>query len=287
MYMRYLQILAKCCNQVFQEMAKTEVLATQIKKDERLLCDFAVAQVVEYQHLDNALEGYFMLGFNNKTMAIMVASSISEHLGLPPVTTMDADAQDILGEFLNTFVGQTISEWDKLGLPVRFGTPRMLCEENIEFYNTTPSEPYLIILTLTVSHVVIRVTFVEKSKQEIHIPRVLIVDDSALIRRLLKKAFDDIGFQTDEAVDGQEAVQKFKNFKPDLTIMDLIMPRMGGLDAIMEIRETNPNAKFVILTSTARKDEIVTAKTLGITHYVVKPVTNMVSFRETIRKILE
>ncbi len=286
MYMRYLEILAKCCNQVFQEMAKTEVLSTQIKKDERLLCDFAVAQVVEYQHMENSLEGYFMMGFNNKTMAIMVASAISEHLGLPPITQLDADAQDILGEFLNTFVGQTISEWDKLGLPVRFGTPRMLTEEDVEFYNTAPSQPYLIILTLTVSHVVIRVTFVEKTGEAVHVPRILIVDDSALIRRLLKKAFVDIGFETEEAGDGQEAVQKFKAWKPDLTIMDLNMPRMGGLDAIIEIRETNPGAKFVILTSTARKDELVTAKTLGITHYVVKPVTNMVSFRDTIRKVL-
>lgn len=287
MYMRYLQILAKCCNRVFQEMAKTEVLSTQIKKDERLLCDFAVAQVVEYEHLDQALAGYFMLGFNNKTMAIMVASAISEHLGLPPITQLDADAQDILGEFLNTFVGQTISEWDKLGLPVRFGTPRTLRDEDVEFYNTAPSQPYLIILTLTVSHVVIRVTFVEKSGKGVHVPRILIVDDSALIRRLLKKAFEDIGFQTDEAGDGQEAVQKHKSFKPDLTIMDLIMPRMGGLDAIVEIRESTPNAKFVILTSTARKDEIVTAKTLGITHYIVKPVTNMAGFRDEIRKIIE
>ncbi len=53
--------------------------------------------------------------------------------------------------------------------------------------------------------------------------------------------------------------------------MDLVMPEMGGLDSILSIRETNPDANFIILTSSARKDEVVTAKTIGVSAYIIKP----------------
>jgi len=54
--------------------------------------------------------------------------------------------------------------------------------------------------------------------------------------------------------------------------MDLIMPEMGGLEAIIEIRRKNPNAKFVVLSSTSRTDEVVTAQTLNVLEYMIKPV---------------
>jgi len=54
--------------------------------------------------------------------------------------------------------------------------------------------------------------------------------------------------------------------------MDLVMPKMGGLDAIIEIQESDPEAKFVMLTSCSRKDEVVAAKTLKVLCYIIKPL---------------
>ena len=50
------------------------------------------------------------------------------------------------------------------------------------------------------------------------------------------------------------------------------MPNMSGLDAIVEIQDTNPGAKFVVFTSTSRTDEVVTAKSLNVLSYLVKPL---------------
>jgi CheY-like chemotaxis protein/CheY-specific phosphatase CheX len=287
MYTKYLQILAKWCAAVFQDMANTAVVETKIKKDERLLPDIAVAHIVQYEHLDDMLKGYVMLGFNNKTMAILVASAISEHMGFQPVTQLDDQAKDILGEFVNTFVGRTISEWDQLGLPVRFSPPISLDDLAADPYKSAPSEAYMIILSLTVGHIVLRVTFSKASKLHGHVPRILLVDDSALIRKLLRKTFENEGFQIEEATDGAAAVQMHKHFQPDLTIMDMVMPVMGGLDSIVDIRESTPDAKFIILTSTSRKDEIMTAKTLGVLKYVMKPITDIPKFINDIKESLE
>ena len=76
----------------------------------------------------------------------------------------------------------------------------------------------------------------------------------------------------EQAKDGIDAVEKHRIFRPDLTVMDLIMPQLGGLDAIMQIKESDPEAKFIVLTSTSRKDEVVTAKTLDVLSYVIKPI---------------
>ena len=287
MYTKYLQILARWCADVFQDMANTPVVATKIKKDERLLTDITVAHVVEYESLDDTLKGYVMLGFNNKTMAVLVASAISEHMGFPPVTELDDRAKDILGEFVNTFIGRTISEWDQLGMPVRFGAPIALDDLAVESYKVALSEAYMIILSLTVGHVVLRVTLGKTSKFHGHVPRILLVDDSALIRKLLRKTFENEGFQIEEAKDGAEAVQVHKSFQPDLTIMDMVMPVMGGLDSIVDIRESTPDAKFIILTSTSRKDEIITAKTLGVLKYIIKPITDIPKFINDIREALK
>lgn len=286
MYTKYLQVLAKSASQVFQEMTNTEVISASIKRDERLMTGFSVAQVIEYEHLDNRVRGYFMLGFTSKAIAVMVASAIAEGMGLPHVEQLDGQTIDILNEFMNTIIGRAISKWDQQGFPVRFRPPVSLEELEVESYRKYPVDPYMIILSLAVSHIVLRVTFARPPGSETEPCRILVVDDSMLIRKLLNKALTEAGYAVEEAADGQLAVDKYKSFKPDLTIMDLIMPKMGGLDAVVEIREANPKAKVIILSSTARKDEIVTAKTLGILNYIVKPV-RFPDFLDLVKKIIE
>ena len=102
--------------------------------------------------------------------------------------------------------------------------------------------------------------------------RILVVDDSRMMRNIVTKILKKSGFKVEQAKDGQEAIEKHKTFNPDLTIMDLVMPKMGGLDAIIEIQELDPEAKFVVLTSSSRKDEVVTAKTLNVLSYILKPL---------------
>jgi two-component system, chemotaxis family, chemotaxis protein CheY len=77
----------------------------------------------------------------------------------------------------------------------------------------------------------------------------LVVEDSNMMRRVVSKALVDSGYEVMEAIDGLDAIEKYSSFCPDLTLMDINMPKMSGLDAIEKIKQTSPTANFIMLTS--------------------------------------
>ncbi len=101
---------------------------------------------------------------------------------------------------------------------------------------------------------------------------VLIVDDHTVVRKglsaLLTSKYDIevIG----EAADGVEAVHKARDLKPDVILMDMVMPRMSGLEAITEIKRHSPDARIIILTSFSEEIQIVAAIKAGAAGYVMK-----------------
>jgi NarL family two-component system response regulator LiaR len=101
---------------------------------------------------------------------------------------------------------------------------------------------------------------------------VLIVDDHAIVREGLRAV---IGLEEDmqvigEAADGNEAIALSRHLKPDVILMDLLMPNMGGIEAIREILEENPNHHILVLTSFAEVDKILPTIRSGALGYVVK-----------------
>ena len=102
--------------------------------------------------------------------------------------------------------------------------------------------------------------------------RVLVVDDAAFMRHLIKKILTDMGYEVaGEAGDGEEACEKYKEIRPDLVTMDLVMPKMGGLDALKAIREEDPNAKVIVISAIDQREPLMDALKLGAADYVVKP----------------
>lgn len=102
--------------------------------------------------------------------------------------------------------------------------------------------------------------------------RVLIADDHPVVRRGLTSL---INIRTEmelvgEAVDGVEAVDKARLLKPDVILLDLMMPRKGGLEAIGEIKQENPDARILILTSFADDDKVFPAIKAGALGYLLK-----------------
>ena len=90
--------------------------------------------------------------------------------------------------------------------------------------------------------------------------RVLVVDDAAFMRHLIKKILTDMGYEVaGEACDGEEACEKYKAIRPDLVTMDLVMPKMGGLDALKAIREEDPNAKVIVISAIDQREPLMDA----------------------------
>ncbi len=103
--------------------------------------------------------------------------------------------------------------------------------------------------------------------------KVLIVDDSPVMRRFIKKSINDLdGFEVvGEGRDGNEAIELFKKFSPDIITLDLIMPVMGGFDAADKILEIAKDSKILLLTSIKDNETVERAKKMGITHILQKP----------------
>jgi DNA-binding NarL/FixJ family response regulator len=102
--------------------------------------------------------------------------------------------------------------------------------------------------------------------------RVLVVDDHPLMRAGLS---GEINVQIDmrvvaEAADGREAITSFRVHRPDITLMDLRMPGIGGIEAITAIRLEFPNARFIILTTAAGDVQALRAFQAGAMGYLLK-----------------
>ena len=102
--------------------------------------------------------------------------------------------------------------------------------------------------------------------------RVLIADDHAVVRRGLQALIDsEPGMEVvGEAKDGIEALFQVRTLKPDVILMDLVMPRKSGLEAIVEIRDEFPGAKILVLTSFAEDDKVFPAIKSGALGYLLK-----------------
>ena len=93
--------------------------------------------------------------------------------------------------------------------------------------------------------------------------KILLVDDAAFVRMSLKKILDDaaLGFEYVEAGDGEEAIEKYKLYSPDLVIMDITMPKMDGIAAVGRIKEIDDNARIIMCSSMGYQEKVVDAIT--------------------------
>jgi DNA-binding NtrC family response regulator len=102
-------------------------------------------------------------------------------------------------------------------------------------------------------------------------PKILVVDDDPKIRWVLRQGLEDDNYDVDEAEDGLEALQKFETFQPDLTLMDVKMPGMDGLEAMSKIREMNIKTPIIVLSAFPDSKIIVQAMKSGAEDFLIKP----------------
>lgn len=101
--------------------------------------------------------------------------------------------------------------------------------------------------------------------------KILIADDSAFMRKMLKDMLVKVGYKDFlEAGNGREALEQYKKEKPDLILLDIIMPEVDGIEVLEKLGKSN--IKKVIIVSAVGQEEMKDkAKALGVEHYIVKP----------------
>jgi two-component system chemotaxis response regulator CheY len=103
--------------------------------------------------------------------------------------------------------------------------------------------------------------------------RILICDDSALIRKQLKDLLIKMDCEVVEAVNGHQVVSVFKEVQPDVVFMDIIMPEADGLEALTNIMAYSKDAKVVMLSSVGTSYKLVQALKSGAMDFIQKPYT--------------
>lgn len=100
--------------------------------------------------------------------------------------------------------------------------------------------------------------------------KILIIDDDIKLVKNIETYLKDFGYQTEAALDGKKGLEKVKSFKPDLVILDLMMPELDGLEVCKEIRKES-NVPIIMLTARGKESDIVVGLEVGADDYLTKP----------------
>jgi CheY-like chemotaxis protein len=103
--------------------------------------------------------------------------------------------------------------------------------------------------------------------------RVLVVDDSDVIRQLISVNLELEGFEVDTAVDGQDALDKIHEVQPDLMTIDVVMPRLDGIETVKRLRRDprTSSLKILMVSACAQQDDLDRGQDAGVDAYLTKP----------------
>lgn len=100
---------------------------------------------------------------------------------------------------------------------------------------------------------------------------ILVVDDAAFMRMMIRDILAKEGYSIHEAVNGRDAIEKYDEVHPDLVTMDITMPEMDGIEALRAIRATYPEARILMVSAMGQQKMIVDALEAGALDFLVKP----------------
>lgn len=103
--------------------------------------------------------------------------------------------------------------------------------------------------------------------------RVLVVDDAMFIRHIISDLLTRHGHEVvGEAANGKEAVERYRELRPDITTLDITMPEMDGITALREILAEDPSAKVIMCSALKEKPKVIEALQAGARDFILKPV---------------
>ncbi len=100
---------------------------------------------------------------------------------------------------------------------------------------------------------------------------VLVVDDDPIVRDVLSRYLAKEGFAVSSAVDGPSAIELFDRRRPDLILLDLMLPVFDGFEVFRRVRSRDPSAPVIMLTARGQETDRIVGLEIGADDYVVKP----------------
>src|ERR1041385_5097106 len=104
--------------------------------------------------------------------------------------------------------------------------------------------------------------------------KVLVVDDSNLARRMMRRMLEELGHQVEEATDGASALERYYLAHPDIVMLDMVMNGMYGLEVLAKMRELNPDVRVIVATADIQTSTRERARAAGAAAFVTKPVNS-------------
>ena len=111
--------------------------------------------------------------------------------------------------------------------------------------------------------------------------KVLVVDDSGLARRLIRKILEDLGHEVEDVSDGAQALERYVLNRHDAVILDLLMHGMYGVEVLQKLRQLNPSLPVIVVSADIQRTTRDQVKEAGAVAMVNKPVT-----REQLEEVL-
>jgi CheY-like chemotaxis protein len=119
--------------------------------------------------------------------------------------------------------------------------------------------------------------------------RVLLVEDDRFLRRAGEAALRQRGFTVTVAMDGEEALRKVQAEVPDLILLDLLMPKVTGIEVLRALRsqDATRDVRVLVLSNSSREQDLEEIKRLGVTDYLVKANLSLQELGDRVARILE
>ncbi len=115
---------------------------------------------------------------------------------------------------------------------------------------------------------------------------ILVVDDAAFMRMMIRDILAREGYVIQEAVNGRDAIEKYRETRPDLVTLDITMPEVDGIEALQAIKKINPDARVLMVSAMGQQKLIVEALEAGAADFLVKPF-QPTKVLQTVKKCLE
>jgi len=102
--------------------------------------------------------------------------------------------------------------------------------------------------------------------------KILIIEDDSFLSEMYLAKFNQSDFQAEVAIDGKEGLSKVKSFKPDLILLDIVLPKMDGFEVLKELKKDSELKKIpvILLTNLGQKNEVEKGLSLGADEYIIK-----------------